>query len=79
MQAKHYPDYKLMLAERISSTSLRRGGSLYSARWASKVFQGTKLPLTIWFLAIYLIIQVKTWLSPQALKQKRGTPYSPMD
>lgn len=27
---------------------------------ARTAFQGTKLPLTIWFLAIYLIIQAKT-------------------
>ena len=27
---------------------------------AGTIFQGTKLPLTVWFLAIYLISQAKT-------------------
>ncbi|SCZ86413.1 conserved hypothetical protein [Nitrosomonas mobilis] len=30
---------------------------------AGTVFQGTKLPLTVWFLAIYLVSQAKTGLS----------------
>jgi hypothetical protein len=30
---------------------------------AGTVMQGTKLPLTVWFLAIYLISQAKTGLS----------------
>ena len=39
------------------------------------VFQGTKLPLTIWFLAIYLISQAKTGLSTLALKRHLGVSY----
>ena len=39
------------------------------------VFQGTKLPLTIWFLAIYLISQAKTGLSSLALKRQLGVSY----
>lgn len=31
--------------------------------------QGTKLPLTIWFLEIYLISKAKTGLLPLALKR----------
>lgn len=40
------------------------------------VFQGSKLPLTTWFLAIYLISQAKTGLSALALKRQLGVSYS---
>lgn len=39
---------------------------------AGTVFQGAKLPLTIWFMAIYLISQAKTGLSALALKRHLG-------
>ena len=42
---------------------------------AGTVFQGTKLPMTIWFLAIYLISQAKTGLSDLALKRQLGVSY----
>ena len=42
---------------------------------AGTLFQGTKLPLTTWFLAIYLISQVKTGLSALALKRQLGVSY----
>ena len=42
---------------------------------AGTVFQGTKLPLTLWFLAIYLISQAKTGLSGLALKRHLGVSY----
>lgn len=42
---------------------------------AGTVFHGTKLPLTIWFLAIYLISQAKTGLSALALKRHLGVSY----
>jgi hypothetical protein len=42
---------------------------------AATVFQGTKLPLTTWFLAIYLISQAKTGLSALALKRQLGVSY----
>ena len=42
---------------------------------AGTVFQCTKLPLTIWFLAIYLISQAKTGLSALALKRQLGVSY----
>jgi len=42
---------------------------------AGTVFQSTKLPLTIWFLAIYLISQAKTGLSALALKRQLGVSY----
>jgi len=42
---------------------------------AGTVFQGTKLPLTVWFLAIYLISQAKTGLSALALKRHLGASY----
>lgn len=42
---------------------------------AGTVFQGTKLPLTIWFLAIYLISQAKTGLSSLVLKRQLGVSY----
>jgi hypothetical protein len=39
------------------------------------LFQSTRLPLTIWFLAIYLISQAKTGLSTLALKRQLGVSY----
>lgn len=42
---------------------------------AGTVFQGTKLPLTTWFLAVYLIGQAKTGLSSLALKRQLGVSY----
>ena len=39
---------------------------------AGTLFQSTHLPLTIWFLAIYLISQAKTGLSALALKRQLG-------
>ncbi len=42
---------------------------------AGTIFQSTHLPLTIWFLAIYLISQAKTGLSALALKRQLGVSY----
>jgi len=42
---------------------------------AGTVMQGTKLPLTVWFLAIYLISQAKTGLSALALMRHLGVSY----
>jgi hypothetical protein len=42
---------------------------------AGTLFQSAKLPLTIWFLAIYLISQAKTGLSALALKRYLGVSY----
>lgn len=42
---------------------------------AGTIFQGTKLPLTTWFLAIYLISQAKTGLSALALMRQLGVSY----
>lgn len=42
---------------------------------AGTVFQSSKLPLTIWFLAIYLISQAKTGLSALSLKRYLGVSY----
>jgi transposase-like protein len=42
---------------------------------AGTLFEGTKLPLTTWFLAIYLISQAKTGLSALALKRQLGVSY----
>lgn len=42
---------------------------------AGTMFQGTKLALTTWFLAIYLISQAKTGLSALALKRHLGVSY----
>jgi len=42
---------------------------------AGTLFSGTKLPLTTWFLAIYLISQAKTGLSSLALKRQIGVSY----
>lgn len=42
---------------------------------AGTVFQGTKLALTVWYLAIYFISQAKTGLSALALKRLLGVSY----
>ena len=42
---------------------------------AGTVLQGTKLPLTVWFLALYLLSQAKTGLSALALKRHLGVSY----
>jgi transposase-like protein len=42
---------------------------------AGTVFQGTKLALTVWYLAIYFISQAKTGLSALALKRLVGVSY----
>ena len=42
---------------------------------AGTVFQGSKLALSVWFLAIYLISQAKTGLSALALKRHLGVSY----
>lgn len=42
---------------------------------AGTVFQATKLPLTVWFLSIYLLSQAKTGLSALALKRQLGISY----
>jgi hypothetical protein len=39
------------------------------------LFQGTNLPLAVWFLAIYFISQAKTGLSALALKRHLGVSY----
>jgi len=42
---------------------------------AGTLFQGSNLPLTVWFLAIHLISQAKTGLSALALKRQLGISY----
>ena len=42
---------------------------------AGSLFQSTKLPLTIWFLAIYLCSQAKTGLASLALQRQLGVIY----
>ena len=42
---------------------------------AGSLMEHTKLPLTIWFLAIYLIGQAKTGISALALKRHLGVSY----
>ena len=40
------------------------------------IFAATKLPLTVWFLAIYLLTQAKTGLSALALHRQLGIGYN---
>jgi hypothetical protein len=42
---------------------------------AGTLFQSTHLPLTVWFLAIYLISEAKTGISSLALKRQLGVSY----
>jgi len=51
--------------------SCRHQASLTS----DSVIVSTKLPLRLWFLAMYLISQDKTVLSALALKRQLGTSY----
>ena len=43
---------------------------------AGTLFAGTKLPLTIWFLAIYLIVQEKNGISALELSRELGISYN---
>lgn len=43
---------------------------------AGTIFANTKLPLTTWFLAVYLITQSKTGISALALKRELGVSYN---
>jgi len=40
------------------------------------IFSGTRLPLTVWFLAIHLITQAKTGLSALSLHRQLGVSYN---
>ena len=44
---------------------------------AGILFEHTHLPLTVWFLAIYLVSEAKTGLSALALKRQLGGSYPP--
>jgi len=48
---------------------------LQTSLTAGSLMEHTKLPLTTWFLAIYLISQAKTGLSALALKRQLGVSY----
>ena len=47
-----------------------------SSALVGTIFESTKLPLTQWFLAIYLITQSKSGLSALALKRQIGVSYN---
>ena len=53
----------------------RNGCRRQTSVTAGTLFAGTKLPLTTWFLAIYLISQAKTGLSALALKRQLDVSY----
>jgi hypothetical protein len=67
------PHYLLRVGARKSfqCRACRRQTSLI----AGTLFQDTKLALTVWFLAIYLVSQAKTGLSALALKRYLGVSY----
>ncbi len=46
-----------------------------TSRIAGTLFQGTHLPLTLWFLAMYWVSEAKTGLSALALKRQLGVSY----
>ena len=52
-----------------------RSCRLQTSLIAGTLFQSTQLPLTTWYLAIYLISQAKTNLSALALKRLLGVSY----
>ena len=51
------------------------GCRLQTSLTAGSLMEHTKLPLSTWFLAIYLISQAKTGLSALALKRQLGVSY----
>lgn len=61
-----------------------RSGTLYQCHrchsqtsiTAGTLFQGSKLPLRVWFLAIYLLTQSKNGLSALSLKRQLGVSYN---
>lgn len=57
------------------SLSMQRLSASNISLIAGTVLQGTKLALTVWFRAIYLIRQAKTGLSALALKRQLGVSY----
>lgn len=69
-QASHYV-LRVGARKSFQCGACRRQTSLI----AGTLFQGTKLALTVWFLAIYLISQAKTGLSALALKRYLGVSY----
>jgi len=69
-QAAHYV-LRVGARKSFQCRACRRQTSLI----AGTLFQGTKLALTVWFLAIYLISQAKTGLSALALKRYLGVSY----
>ena len=52
-----------------------QGCRYQSSSTAGSLMEHTKLPLTTWFLAIYLVSQAKTGLSALALKRQLGVSY----
>jgi transposase-like protein len=69
-QAAHYV-LRVGARKSFQCCACRRQTSLI----AGTLFQGTKLALTVWFLAIYLVSQAKTGLSALALKRDLGVSY----
>ena len=69
-QAAHYV-LRVGARKSFQCRACRRQTSLI----AGTLFQGTKLALTVWFLAIYLVSQAKTGLSALALKRYLGVSY----
>ena len=69
-QAAHYV-LRVGARKSFQCSACRRQTSLI----AGTLFQDTKLALTVWFLAIYLVSQAKTGLSALALKRYLGVSY----
>lgn len=59
----------------VRKTFQRGGCRLQTSLIAGTLFQGTHLPLTVWFLAIHLVGQAKTGLPALALKRQLGVSY----
>ena len=59
----------------VHKTCQCRDCRLQTSLIAGTLFQSTHLPLTVWFLAIYLVGQAKTGLSALALKRQLGVSY----
>lgn len=71
-ECDHHSHCKLKTRKLIQCNRCHHQASLI----AGTIFANTKLPLTTWFLAIYLLTQSKTGLSAMALARHLGVSYN---
>jgi len=70
----NYQEYGLVYGRRLKRYQCRSCGR-QARLTAGTIMQATKLPLTFWFLAFYLIGQAKTGISSLELSRHLGVNY----